>query len=338
MSNLIAGPILAILCPVKRVAKPAGQFNIAIEEAELPQIAPTEILIRAGRTLISRGSEIWRRYARPEAIDPRIMGYSLAGTVAQVGAQVEDFKPGDQVAALAPHAECAAVEVVNPPHRPDAVKLPAGVSLEAGTFWPLATSAVLWMWEIEAQPGDIVVILGQGLVGSCCMQALRAEKEVRVIAVDALPLRCQLARRLGADEVVDASAEDPVAAVKRLTGGAGAQVVVEAVGGRAGAAVFAQAQDMVGRGGLLQVLGLYEDEPLPLDSGKIQGRRLVGGYLDPDQRPRGSERALELLESGKIQAEKMITHRFQFQVAAEAFDLLYHRPGEAMGVLLVWSE
>lgn len=322
---------------MKRVAKPAGRFNIAIEETERPRLTPTEVLIRAERSLISRGSEIWRRYAREEAIDPRIMGYSLAGQIVEVGSQVAQFAPGDRVAALAPHAEYAAMEVVAPAHRPSVVKLPVGVSAEAGTFWPLATSSVLWMEELGARPGDPVVILGQGLVGSGCMQILRALTKARVLAVDALAPRCALARQLGADEVIDASAEDPVEAVRQLTRGEGAQAVVEAVGGRAGARAFAQAQDMLRRGGLLQVLGLYEDEPLPLDSGKIQGRRLVGGYLDPDQRPRGSDQALELLASGAIRAAQMITHRFPFAEAAAAFDLLYHRPAETLGVLLVWN-
>lgn len=321
---------------MKRVAKPAGRFNIAIEETDPPRPAPTEVLIRAECSLISRGSEIWRRYAREEAIDPRIMGYSLAGQVVEVGAEVAEFAPGDRVAALAPHAELVAMEVVAPAHRPSVVRLPAGVSAEAGTFWPLATSSVLWMEELRAQPGDPVVILGQGLVGSGCMQILRALTGARAIAVDALPPRCTLARLLGADAVVDAAAEDPVVAVKRLTGGEGAQAVVEAVGGRAGAAAFAQAQDMLRRGGLLQVLGLYEDGPLPLDSAKIQGRRLVGGYLDPEQRPRASDRALQLLAGEQLQAARMITHRFPFAAAAAAFDLLYHRPGETLGVLLMW--
>ena len=114
--------------------------------------------------------------------------------------------------------------------------------------------------------------------------------------------------------------------------------MVEAVCGRAGAWAFTQAQDMVRRGGLLQVIGLYEDEPLPLDSGKIQGRRLVGGYLDAGRRAAGSDRALQLLAEGRIQMEKMITHRFPFTEGAAAFDLLYNRLEETMAVILVWKE
>ena len=322
---------------MKRVAKPEGEYNIVIEDVPIPEIAPTEVLIRAECSLISRGSEIWRRYIRPEAIDHQSMGYSFVGDVVAVGARVDGFSIGDRVAAIAPHAEYVAVEIVSSRHQDPVVHLPDAVSSEAATFWPLSTSSVLWMWEIEAREEDTVAILGQGLVGSICMQALNAEANPRVIAVDALPLRCDLAGRLGADHVVDASSEDPVKAVKGLTDGAGADIVVEAVGGRAGAAAFAQAQDMVKRKGLIQVIGLYEDEPLPLDSGKIQGRRIVGGYSDGGKRSLGSDRALQLLGEKKINAEAMITHRFPFQEAAEAFDLLYTRLGDTMGVVLVWK-
>lgn len=322
---------------MKRVIKPEGLGQIEIEEVSVPEIRQTEVLIRAERTLISRGSEIWRRYAREEAIDPKMMGYSLAGSIVQVGAQVDEFSMGERVAALAPHAEYVAVEVTHSPHKPSVVALPDAVSAEAATFWPLLTSSVLWMQETGATPDDTMVILGQGLVGSCCMQVAKALLGCRVIAVDALQLRCDLAKDLGADEVIHAGQCDPIEAVKDLTDGHGAQIVVEAVGGRQGKNAFVQAQDMVRRKGLLQVLGLYEDEPLPLDSSKIQGKRLVGGYLDAGKRLQGSDLALQLLMDGKIGTEQMITHRFAFEQAADAFDLLYTRLDEAMAVVLTWK-
>ena len=159
---------------MKRVAKPAGAYNIILEEVDVPKIAATEVLVRAERSLISRGSEIWRRYVREEAIDHRSMGYSLVGRIAEVGEQVEDFAVGDQVAVVAPHAEYVAMEVGNPRHRPSVVRLPEAVSADAGTFWPLSTSSVLWMWQTAAGVDDTMVIQGQGLVGSLCIRAAKA--------------------------------------------------------------------------------------------------------------------------------------------------------------------
>jgi len=323
---------------MKRVAKAQGRGNIWLEEVDPPKIGPTEVLVQAERSLISRGSEIGRRYDREEAIDPRIMGYSLAGHVVEAGAEVRDFTVGDRVAALAPHAEYVAMEVVNPPHRPSVVPIGPSLSSEAATFWPLATSSVLWMEQTEAGADDCMVIQGQGLVGSGCMQVAKALGVGCVAAVDTLPLRRALADRLGADRVLDGLDRELVEQVRDLTQGRGADVVVEAVGGRAGSAAFAQAQDLVRRGGLIQVLGLYENEPLPLDSGKIQGVRLVGGYLDARARPAGSEKALQLLSTGAIQVDPMITHRFSYKEAKGAFDLLYNELEKTMAVVLVWDE
>ena len=323
---------------MKRVAKPEGQYNIVIEKVGTPSISSTQVLVKAQRSLISRGSEIWGRYVRSEAVDPRAMGYSLAGEVVAVGDNVAGLAVGDRVAASAPHAEFAAVEATGPIHAPRVVKLPEEIPVEAATFWPLTTSSVLWMAESGIRSGQTMVILGQGLVGSCCMQVAKATYGARVIAVDSLPLRCGLAAELGADDVVDASEEDPVEAVRRLTNDEGADVVVEAVGGRAAPTAFEQAQEMVRRGGLLQVLGLHGKDPLPLNAARIQGRRLIGGYMDTLNRWEGSARTLDHLSRGTVAAARMITHRFPFAEASAAFDLLYKRLGETLGVILVWEE
>ncbi len=322
---------------MKRVAKPEGAYNIVLEEVEIPPVSDSEVLVKAERSLISRGSELWRRYVRPEAIPHSAMGYLLTGRVVEVGARVTEFSPGDRVSTRNPHAEYVAVDVLNSPDDPKVGLLPPEVSMEAGLFWPRTTSCVLWVRETGARKGDDMVILGQGLVGSVIMQVAKADGLARVIAVDALPYRCEMARSLGADEVVDASTEDPVEAVMRLTGGAGADIVVEAVGGKAGIRAFAQAQDMVKRGGLLQVVGLYEDEPLPLDSSKIQGRRLVGGSLDRGLRADAAKRAMQLLGERKVRAEETITHRFPADQAAAAYEFVYKHPEESQGVVLVWD-
>ena len=324
---------------MKRVAKPAGRFNVVIEEAPIPHPGPDEVRVRAIRSLISRGSEIGARYTREHAIDPERMGYSLAGIVDEVGPDVQHLREGDRVVAVAPHAQY----VVRPagPRGPGeqarVVPMPDDLGFEAATYFPLSGGAVAWTEIERIQPFDTVVILGQGLVGSLMLQVGKANGKGRFIAVDALPERCALAAGLGADHVIDAAAEDPVRAVQRLTNGAGADIVVYAVGGPAGPKAFDQGLDMLAVGGLLHLIGLYEDQPLPLSSGKIQRRRLLGGYYRQIVDPGCARRAMELLASGAIGADRMTSHRFPYRNAADAFDLLYNRPGEAMGVLLDWE-
>ena len=324
---------------MERVAKPAGRFNVVIEEAPVPQPRADEVRVRAVRSLISRGSEIGARYTREHAIDPDRMGYSLAGVIDEVGSDIEHLRVGDRVVAVAPHAQY----VVRPagPRGPGeqarVVPMPDDLGFEAATYFPLTGGAVAWTEIERIQPFDTVVILGQGLVGSLMLQVGKANGRGRFIAVDALPERCALAAELGADHVIDAAAEDPVPAVQRLTNGAGADIVVYAVGGPAGPRAFDQGLDMLAVGGLLHLIGLYEDQPLPLSSGKIQRRRLLGGYYRQIVNPGCARRAMELLASGVIRTDRMTSHRFPYRDAAAAFDLLYNRPGEAMGVLLDWE-
>ena len=320
-----------------RVAKGPGKGNILIEEVDVPVPSPTQVLIQAEFSLISRGSELWRRYTVEEAVDSRIMGYSLAGRIVEVGDEVDTFTPGNRVVALAPHAQFVTMEVVNPLHDPSVIKIPELVTAEAATFWPLLTSSVLWIEQTQATENEVTVIIGQGLVGLLCMQVAKATGAGKVIVCDILNMRCQLASQLGADLVINSKFDNFVASVNNFTAGRGADVVIEAVGGSAAVGAFSEAQDVVRKGGLLQVLGLYSDKPLPLDSGKIQGVRLIGGYLDGSLRPKAACRALQLLVDGDVEVQSMISHKLLYTNAKEAFDLLYNDPDRAMGVLLEWK-
>lgn len=324
---------------MKRVIKPTGQFNIEIEEVPMPEPGPGEVRVKAVCSLISRGSEIGARYTREYAVSPEIMGYSLAGVVDALGEGVDCYAVGDRVVALAPHAEYVVRPAVlsAPQDQPQVVAMLPGVEFDAAPYWPLVSGAVAWVDIEEIGPNHTVVILGQGLVGSLMLQVAKHNGKGRIIAVDALESRCTLAEELGADAVVNAAEEDPIDAVRRLTAGAGADIVVYAVGGPAGVKAFDQGLDMLAVGGLLHLIGLYEDAPLPLMSGKIQRRKILGGYYGQGIGSGTARRAMELLQAGVIQTGRMTTHRFPFSEAAKAFDLLYNNMGEALGVLLDWE-
>ncbi len=314
-----------------RVIKPEGFGNIQLEDVPTPEISGHQVLVRTRTTLISRGSELFRRYIREEAIPPSMMGYSLTGVIEQIGSDVTEYQVGQRVMAGAPHAEYAVGEV------DVVVPLTDDVSFEEGTFLGLSTSAVAWADSSEVQRGDTIVIVGQGIVGSLMMQVLRGYGPDRVITVDALPLRCRISDELGADVAINASDEDPVEAVLRLTDGKGADLVIDCVGGHAGVKSFEQAQDMVRRKGTIQLIALYQQAPLLLHASKIMSKRLVAGILTDEPRSQIALRALEKLRSGEIQAGRMITHRFPYTEAKEAFDLLWNNPGEALGVLMIWQ-
>lgn len=322
---------------MRRVAKPEGFGNIVVEEVPLPNVGPREVLIKSRVSLISRGSEILRRYMHDEAIDPAIMGYSVAGVVVETGAEAAaNFAPGDVVSAVLPHAEFV-VGDMDAMEGSQVWRVPSDLSFEQSAFLPLCTGAVTWAGVSEIKADDTVVVMGQGLVGNLVLQAVRSYQPGLLVAVDALPSRLSVSSSVGADVTINVSEEDPVARVKELTNGRGAQVVIECVGGRAGVRSFAQAQEMVADGGTLHLIALYHGETLPLDAGKIQRRRLIGGYYHVAPRPQMVEAAVEMVRNGAMRVEPLISHRFHFGEAKAAYDLLYHRPQDALGVLLLWE-
>ena len=324
---------------MKRMAKPAGRGNVVLEDAPIPEPGYGEVRVRAVRSLISRGSEIGRRYVLEEAVDPQIMGYSMAGLVDALGEGVEHLAIGDRVGAVAPHAQYVVGAAI--PERqvklPEIFPLTPGVGWDQAPYWMLTASAVRWVDIAPFERDNVIVVLGQGLVGSLILQVMRSIDAGRLVAIDAAPLRCELAAALGADHVINAADEDPVSAVRRLSDGIGAELVVYAVGGPAGPRAFEQGMEMLAEGGTLHLIGKYEHQYLPLSSGTIQGRRIVGGYFGGQWHAGSARRALALIESGAIDTNRMTTHRFPYTQAPEAFHLLHDHTDQTLGVLLDWD-
>jgi len=264
------------------------------------------------------------------------MGYSTAGVVEKVGSEVTRFAPGDRVSCTAPHAEYAIGDASAAAKR-RVVHLPDDVPFVDGTFQPLITSSIGWTATAGIQPQHTVTILGLGLVGNLVMQAATRFLPALLCGIDMLPIRRRLAEERNMGTIIDGAARDPVESVLELTDGKGADIVIDCVGGRAGVKSFAQAQDMMGAGGLLQIIGLYHDGPLPLDATKMQRKRLIGGYLMETDVDANARAAMEALSSGLVQAAPLVTHHFSGNQAKEAFDLLYEHPEDAMGVIMEWA-
>jgi L-iditol 2-dehydrogenase len=321
------------------MAKLEGRGNVVLEDAPIPKPGPGEVRVKAVRSLISRGSEIGRRYVMEEAVAPQMMGYSMAGVVDAVGDGVDHLAVGDRVGAVGPHAQFVVGGALPGAHGliPEIFPLTRDVTWDQAPYWILGASAVRWVDIAPFERDNVIVLMGQGLVGSLMLQVLRSIGAGRLVAIDAVPLRCEVADDLGADHVINAAQEDPVAAVRRLTNGAGAELVIYAVGGPGGPEAFQQGIEMLSRGGTLHLIGLYEHQSLPLSSQMIQGRRIIGGYFGGPWHAGSARRALALLESGAINADRMTTHRFPYMRAPEAFHLLYGHTDQTLGVLLNWD-
>jgi threonine dehydrogenase-like Zn-dependent dehydrogenase len=320
---------------MKQLEKLEGFGNVRMIEVDDPKPGPTQVLVEVKRSLISRGSELFRRYILDEAVSPDIMGYSDAGEVVEIGDQVRSYSVGQRVAVNAPHAQFVIAEEESGRRR--LFPLPDQLSYEAATFLTLATSAVMWMRSTPIEPGDTVVVLGQGLVGTLCAQALRARNPGRIIAVDSHPLRCSVSQKLGVDVVIDLSERDSITAVLELTEGKGADVVIECVGGDAGIKSFEQAQEMLAPHGVIHLISKYQGAPLPLHGDNFMNKLLIAGIRINQPREECLPQAAQMLIDGRLRISELITHRLPWSQTPEAYHLLYQKPQEALGVILEWD-
>jgi threonine dehydrogenase-like Zn-dependent dehydrogenase len=323
---------------MKQLQKGEGFGNMIMGVAPTPVPGPREVLVRQRRSLISRGSEIGRRYRLEEQLDPSILGYSSTGDVVAVGPDVDPEIIGKRFTVIAPHAEYVIgnldSKVMNAMQ-----PIPDDVSYERAAFAGLAGAGIIWTEVSDPKPDEVVVVMGLGLIGNLVLQAAHKRKPAMLIGVDAITARCSLAEEVGADLTINILEHDPVERVKELTDGKGAHLVIECVGGPAGVKSFPQALAMTRRLGRVHLISLYQEQPLPLDSGAIQQRMVIGGYfLDMEASDHWwKAEAMRRVSTGEVEVDELHTHTFKPEQAREAYDLLHDRLAEAMGVLFDWD-
>lgn len=224
-----------------------------VEEVEDPDITSQEVLVRIKACGICRGD--LQRVSGAVSVDtPMILGHEPAGKVAKVGSEVEGFKPGDDVLLFAAGCgECYYCKIgkdnicqnlINEfgigrdgayaeyckVHPRCLQKLPEGISYEAGSVMTASTGTVfhgITLADIHA--GDTVVVYGAGCLGTQALQLMKI-MGATVFVVDVRDRKLDMAKRLGADAVINAGETDPVKEIRALTGGRGADVAFEIIG------------------------------------------------------------------------------------------------------------
>lgn len=279
---------------------------------------------------------------------PRILGHELAGIVMSEGAV-----PVGTAVAVDPMMTCGECRACRVGRRNCCVKmqvfgvhcdggyrqqcavpssmlhpLPANVPVEFGALVEPLTIGANACLRGEVTAGEPVVILGAGPIGLCallCAKAIGA----RVMMLDPLPSRRELALSLGAEAVADPVGEDDEARVLEFTDGLGPGTVIESAGR---ANVLARAIELAGPASIVVSLMISREElSLPVTSQLIRKEMdLRGSRLNRDLFPQ----VIAQLASGAIDPTPLITHRFPLADAAEAFELASTRPGEVVKVVL----
>src|SRR5262249_40735984 len=275
-----------------------------------------------------------------------VMGHEWAGEVVDVGENVTYLRPGDRVAVGDGHglggggsgksvgyglpgayAEYVRIPQAQTPGRVG--KVPEGLSYEEAAALEPIRCGLQAARLANPEINDWAVVIGAGMIGLACMQALRVRGSCRVIAVDISDRRVDLARELGADLTINARQEDALARVKEITGeghyrwggqaagrwslGARADVVVEAAGT---ATTLKQALEMVRHGGTVVQIALFE-QPVELDPTIITQKQI---RLQGCAGAVPFAMAADLVRTGRIRVKPFITHRFPLAQITEAFE------------------
>jgi len=326
-----------------RVAMYYNNQDIRMEEMPVPPLGPGELLLRIEASGIC-GSDVMEWYRVKRA--PLVLGHEVAGEVFEVGEGVDRYKKGDRVVAShhvpcntcryclnGHHTVCETLRRTNfdPGGFAEYVRLPAinvdrgvyvipdEVSFEDATFTePLA--CVLRAQRIAGlQPGETVLVIGSGIAGLLHIQLARASGAGRVIATDVSDARLRAAKAFGADAVIHAEKDLP-SELRNINSGWLADKVLVCTGATS---ANMQALKSVERGGT--VLFFAPTDPgvtLSISVNDLFFRNDITLTTSYAGSPADHVTAMELIRTGRINVNKMITDRLSLSEMVKAFQLV----------------
>jgi len=333
-----------------------GAGVISVQEGQIPDPGPGEILIEVRASSISSGTELGgvkRRRENPGSSGPRPFGYQNAGDVIAKGPNVREFQTGDRVACMGGGYALHATHACVPKNL--SVHIPEGLSYEEAALNHLGATALHAIRRAQLEFGENVAVFGLGTVGQFACQ-LAALSGAHVMGVDRLPLRLKVAKDTGTDVVVNFETEDPVKIAAEFTRGYGMDCVIMCFGGDGNAALrqitqmMKKAPDTHIMGRVVSVSGSVS-HGFGASLGNLDLRssaRPGPGYHDEewergrDYPPvfvqwttkRNIEEVLRFAAEGKLKIKPLISHQYPLDKAPEACEKIIQTPEETVAVVL----
>jgi 2-desacetyl-2-hydroxyethyl bacteriochlorophyllide A dehydrogenase len=314
----------------------------------VPPPGPGEVRIKTIASAISHGTEMLVYRGEVPADLPLDLptlagdfsfpikyGYATVGRVVDAGA--ESFSAGDLVFVHHPHQDAFAVPAELP------VRLPDGLDPTPGLFLANLETALNVVHDAPLRLGETALVFGQGVVGLLVTQLLKLAGADRVLAVDPIEKRRELALEVGADEAFEPG-EDLRERTLDATAGRGADLAVEV---SSSGAALQGAIDAVATEGTVVVASWYGTKPVALSlgghfhRGRVRLRSSQVGRITPElgarwDRARRTEAALGLLP--RLRLEELVSHRVPFEEARGAYRLVDEHPEETVQVVLIHHE
>ncbi|PIX26992.1 MAG: alcohol dehydrogenase [Chloroflexi bacterium CG_4_8_14_3_um_filter_45_15] len=331
-----------------RVAVYYNNHDVRLEEIPMPQIGPGELLMRVEASGIC-GSDLLEWYRLAKA--PLVLGHEVAGVIAAVGEEVSRYKVGDRISVAhhvpcnichycltGHHTVCETLRRTNfePGGFAEYVRLPAinvdrgifslpdEISFEEATFIEPLACVLRGQRLAHIQPGYSVLVLGSGIAGLLHIKLARALGAVRIMATDVVDYRLEAASRFGADVVTHAREYTP-AYLRQVNDGRLADTVVVCT--EATSAITQALQSVEHGGTIVFFASVAPGITIPLPMNDLFFRNEITLTSSYGGSPADYATALELIRSGRVYVQDMITHRLGlaetglgFQIVAQAQD------------------
>ncbi len=345
-----------------------GKDDVRLETVPVPEIGPGELLLRVHTCGIC-GTDL-KKISTGSHSAPRIFGHETAGVVAAVGKGVTGFRVGDRVMTFH-HIPCGAcyycrhrvfaqcpvykkvgctagfepsgggfaeyVRVMDWIVQRGVVQIPEGVSFEQASFVEPVNTCMKGIETLALQPGETVLVLGQGPIG-IMLAVLAKRKGAKVCTSDLFPERLTISRSYGIDLAFCARQEDPVARVRGLTEGRGADAVIVAA---AGNGLIRPAMDATRPGGrvLLFAQTVHGEAVIDPAAVCVDEKSLLGSYSASKDL---QEESVRFVLAGEMDLTRLITHRFPLERAVEALEFAARPQPDSLKVVVqpgsAWKE
>lgn len=329
--------------------------RIVLDEKPIPDVGPLDALIRITTTTIC-GTDVHILKGEYPVASRLTVGHEPVGVIEKLGAAVEGYREGQRViaGAITPSGHSAAClcgfhsqdgagtkhgfkamggwrfgntidgaqaeYLLVPDATTNLAPIPDGLSDEQVLMCPdIMSTGFSGAERGSVRIGDVVAVFAQGPIGLCATAGARLMGATTIIGVESVPARMEIARKMGADHVVDFSKGDVVAEIMRLTDGRGVDVAIEALGRQE---TFEAALRVLRPGGTLSSLGVYSgDLKIPLDAFAAGlGDHTIVTTLCPGGKER-MRRLMDVIASGRLDTRPLVTHRYKLDDIEGAYEL-----------------
>ena len=333
--------------------------RIVLEDKPIPDVGPLDALIRVTTTTIC-GTDVHILKGEYPVAKGLTVGHEPVGVIEKLGSAVIGYEEGQRViaGAITPsgtssaslcgfHAQCGgqhghgwkpmggwrfgntidgaqAEYLLVPDAMANLSPVPDGLTDEQVLMCPdIMSTGFSGAESGRIRIGDAVAVFAQGPIGLCATAGAHMMGATTIIAVESVPARIEMAKQMGATHVIDFTKEDPVEEIRRITGGRGVDVAIEALGTQA---TFEGSLRVLRPGGTLSSLGVYSSDltiPLGAFAAGLGDHHIVT-TLCPGGKER-MRRLMEVIEAGRVDTRPLVTHRFALEEIEAAYDLFSHQ-------------